>query len=87
MDRQSRAFREAGIDDITDDAQLSMMIDNGELTVSPDVAMPPEYYEVTEWDVGREGPKSLNTAKWALSRRVANPMAPDDDARAYDGLE
>jgi hypothetical protein len=62
------------------------MIDNGELVLSDAPPMPPEYHEATQWDAGREGPKTLETAKLALAQRVADPRAPDTDASAYDDL-
>lgn len=59
MDAQSRAFREATEEDWVTDEQIAEMAE----AVDPNTTERlPEEYEEDGWDLGREGPKSLEDA-------------------------
>lgn len=77
MDRQSRAFREAGPADWAPDDLTP--------TLDPPTRSPAEW-DAADWDAGRLGAKSLALARGALAERVLDPHAPDDDPHAYDEL-
>jgi hypothetical protein len=90
-DAQRRAFAEAPLEDLTDNAELMELAECVHDPADPDAApiRTPEEWNEQGWDRGRFRPKSVSTAQALLAGRIADPQAPDgpETAGAYDQLE
>lgn len=78
-DRQAEAYRGAGPGDWAELADLVAVPDTAPWTS-------PEGWEALRWDAARLPPKTLPEARSALTARVYDGSAPDDDLTAYDEL-